>query len=600
MTRPLRVFGLAGAALVGLACTGGIDAAPTGPGGNVGPGGGNPSPGGNNPGPGGGNPGPTNPNGTPVTPPGPANPQAGSLDDSATVPGAAPLRRLTNLEYRNSIRDLLGVDIEAVKTAGFTGDVDSALSGFVRGGVLTGGTDARALMTASDALAQLATQKLDKLVPCAPLPTAAGEQDTCADKFIRAFGQRAFRRPLSSDEAAALSKLYKTQRTEVGLPFDQAIGVLVSAMLQTPYFLYHWELGPNTPVRDGNLARFNSWEMASRLSYLFWASMPDDKLFEAAAGNRLVSPEQISAEARRLLADDKARDAVRDFHYQWLEIGGLGDLPKDATYTNYSPAVAVAMGKETAAFVDSVFFGPKADGKLETLLTSRTSFVDASLAKVYGLAAPAGGLMKEVTLDPAQRAGILTQGSFLAVKADPDTSHPTKRGDAVQHRMLCLDLKVPDTLEVPPVADPNPNQTTRERFEVHGSAACAQACHQYLDPIGFAFENYDAIGAYRTTENNKPINASGQFTLKSGEIKFKNAVEMVAQLAKAPETAECMVKQWLRYAMRRHEQPSEDPSLRALETTFRTSGYDMRELMVALTKTRAFTHRALSAGEVAQ
>jgi hypothetical protein len=599
MTRPLRVLSLAGATLLGVACTGGIDAAPGyGPGANGNNGNGNGNGNGSSPG---GNVGPTNPNGTPVTPPGPSNPTAGSLDDSASVPGPAPLRRLTNLEYQNTVRDLLGVDVASIKTAGFTGDVDSALSGFVRGGTLTGGTDARALMTASDALAQLAVGKLDKLVPCTPLPTAAGEQDSCADKFIRQFGQRAFRRPLSNDEAAALSKLYKAQRTEVGLSFPESIGVLVSAMLQTPYFLYHWELGPNTPIKDGNLVRFNSWEMASRLSYLFWASMPDDQLYDAAAANRLVSPEQIAAESRRLLADDKAKDAVRDFHYQWLEIGGLGDLPKDATYTNYSPAVAQAMGKETAAFVESVFFGPKATGKLETLLTSTTSFVDASLAKVYGLTAPpAAGTMKEVTLDPAQRAGILTQGSFLAVKADPDTSHPTKRGDAVQHRMLCLDLKVPDTLEVPPVADPNPNQTTRERFEVHGSAACAQACHQYLDPIGFAFENYDAIGAYRTTENNKPINAAGEFSLPSGQIKFKNAVEMVGQLAKAPETADCMVKQWLRYALRRRELDTESPSLKALQATFRDSGHDMRELMVALTKTRAFTHRALSAGEVAQ
>jgi hypothetical protein len=596
MTRPLSVLGVVGAAaLLAVGCTGGIDAVPggKGPGGSSNGGGTVP----------GSNGGPLAPNGTPIPPPGPSNPQAGSLDDSATVPGAAPLRRLTMLEYQNTVRDLLGVSASDVKTTGFAGDQDSALSGFVRGGTLTGGNDARAMMTASDSLAQLAVGKLDKLVPCAPIPSGAGEQDACAEKFIRGFGLRAFRRPLSNDEVTALVNLYKTQRgPQVGLPFDQAIGVLVSAMLQTPYFLYHWELGPNAPTRAGELVRFNSWEMASRLSYLLWASMPDDTAFEAAAGNKLVSPEQIAAEARRLLADDRAKDAVRDFHYQWLEIAGLGDLPKDAEFINYSPAVAKAMGEETAAFVNSVFFGPKANGKLETLLTSSVSFVDAGLAKVYGMN-PAGmtaGAPKEVNLDPAQRAGILTQGSFLAVKADPGESHPTKRGDGVIHRVLCMDLKVPDTLEVPPVADPNPNQTTRERFEVHGSAACAQACHQFLDPIGFSFENYDAIGAYRTTENNKPVNAAGAFTLKSGEIKFKNAVEMVKLLAKAPETTDCMVKQWLRYALRRRELASEDPSLRALEASFRDSGYDMRELMVGLTKTRAFTHRALSAGEVGQ
>ena len=589
MIRARRVLGVLGATLLWVGCTGGIEdgrsgSSPGKPDGVV-PGGG----------PGTGGPGINQPG--PATP---TNPSAGALDDRTTVPGPAPLRRLTLLEYRNTIRDLLGVAESAVSTTGFSGDQDSALSGFVRGGTLTTGSDARAFMTSAEGVAQAAMERLDTLLPCGKVPTAAAEQDKCAGDFINQFGLRAFRRPLSAKESERLLALYKSQRgPEIGATFERAIGTLVATMLQTPYFLYHWELGPHAPQKDGALVRYNNYEIASKLSYLFWATMPDDKLFQAAKDGALTSPEQIATEARRLLSDERAKTSIRDFHMQWLEIGGLADLPKDPSLKDWTPAVAASMGKETAEFVSSIFFGPKATGKLSTLLTSSSSFIDGNLGKIYGVA-NAGADMKEASLPPQQRAGILTQGSFLAAKADPETSHPVKRADTIIHRLLCMELAPPANLEIPPVADPNPMQTTRERFDVHGKSACAEACHKILDPIGFAFENYDAIGAWRTMENGKPIDATGNVTIGSNNIKFTNAVELVTGLAKAPETASCVVKQYLRYTMRRKEIGSEDPSVKALEASFKASDGDLRELMVALTKTRAFTHRALSAGEVAQ
>jgi hypothetical protein len=592
MFRPLRVLGILGAALLGASCTGSI-----GDRGDV-PGNGGGTPGGGSTTPGGKDPGTTNPTGNPDPK---TNPTAGSLDDTATVPGAASPRRLTVLEYQNTIRDLLGVQSAAVPIAGFAADTEAALSGFVRGSTVSTSSDARALMTSTDAIGKLALDNLAKILPCSPVPTAAPAQDSCAETFITQFGMRAFRRPLAVKEVDRLKVLYKSLRApEAGATFEQSIAMMVSAMLQTPYFLYHWELGPNAPQKDGKLIRFNTYEMASRLSYLFWASMPDDKLFEAAKAGRLTSPEQISTEARRLLADERAKEGVRDFHFQWLEIQGLVDMPKDPDFKDYSPAVAKAMAEETSQFVASIFFGPKATGKLETLLTSSTSFVDPALAKVYGMTVTGTGT-REMALNPMQRAGILTQGSFLAVGADAGDSLPPRRGNAILHRALCKDLEPPQGLEIPPVADPNPMQTTRERFEVHGMLACAKSCHAFIDPVGFAFENYDAIGAYRATENNKPVDASGALALDSGTmLNFKNAIELVGQLAKAPETRDCMAKQWLRYALRRKELPTEEPSLAAIGAAFKSANLDMRELMVALTKTRAFTHRTLSAGEVAQ
>jgi len=573
MHRPLRRLGLVGFALAGIGCTGNID-----------------------PGAGDGNSGNNNMGGVkpPVGPMTPQNPMQGALADKDTVPGKNPLRRLTLLEYQNTVRDLLGISADEVSLAGLAADQESALSGYVKGSSLTTGQDARALMASAEGAAKAV--QLAKLLPCNGVPSAAAEQDACVGKFIQQFGLRAFRRPLSKSETDGLRKLYDDQRgPAVGATFEQAIVTMVSTILQAPAFLYHWELGPVTPIREGNLVRYNPYEIASKLSYLFWSTMPDEKLFELAGQGGLTAPDQIATEARRLISDQRARAAIVDFHFQWLEIIGLADMPKDPEYKDYSPAVAKAMTEETRAFVSEVFFGPKPT--LETLFTSTTSFVDAGLAKLYGTTVTGSGMQK-VVLDAKQRAGLLTQGSFLAVKADAGESLPPRRGDSVLHRALCIDLEVPPNIVVPAVAEPNPMQTTRERFDVHGKDSCAISCHSFIDPIGFAFENYDAVGAYRTTENNKPIDATGTVDLpKSGKVSFNNAIELSAFLAKAPETKDCMVRQWVRYGLGRREVAGEEPSFKALAQVFEQSGYNLREMLVAFTKTRAFTHRALTAGE---
>jgi hypothetical protein len=580
MHRPLRLLGLLGCALAGFACTGSID----------------PGAGGSNSG-NTGTTGPTgnhNPNETgPMTP---ANPMAGALGDDGTVPGANPLRRLTLLEYKNTVRDLLGVSAGDISLAGITSDQASGLSGFVSGGALTTGDDARAFMNAADSATKLLAGKLGNILPCNPVPADMAGQSTCIDQFIDKFGSRAFRRPIGPMETMGLRKLYDAQRgADVGASFEEAVTTLVGSILQSPAFLYHWELGPNAPIKDGQVIRYNPYEMASKLSYLLWATMPDDKLFQLASQGGLQSPDQIATEAQRLLADPRAKSAVEDFHFQWLEIAGLTDMPKVPSFTNYSPAVAQAMVNETNMFVDSVFFGPKPT--LETLFTSSASFADPGLAKLYGTTVSGTG-MQPANLDPMQRAGLLTEGSFLAVKSDADVTVPPRRGETVLHRALCIDLQIPPNLVVPAVMDPNPMQTTRQRFEQHSKDACAAACHPIIDPIGFAFEKYDAVGAFRTTENGQQVDSSGTVMLPmSGQVTFKDAIELSSILSKAPETRDCSVRQWMRYALGRREEATEDPSVKVLADSFKTSGYNMRELLVAITKTRAFTHRALSAGE---
>jgi hypothetical protein len=584
-------LGILGVSLLGLGCTGSVgDAKGPGPGGGPGDPGGNGGP-------------PMTPGGN-GGPPGPADPGAppGTLpSDDTTVPGTAPLRRLTRLEYVNTVRDLLGIgEVPAARLASFAADQESAASGFLRGGSVTAAPDARVLMLAAEELTALALPKVPMLLPCTPVPTANAEQDSCADKFLAGFGRRAYRRPLTDAELADLRALYRAQRApDIGGNFQQAVASTIAAMLQSPYFLYRWELGTAAPTKDGNLVRFNQHEMASRLSYLFWASMPDDKLFEAADAGKLSTADQIAVEAQRLLADPKAKEALTDFHLQWLNMVGLADMPKDPSLTDYTPAVVQAMLRETKEFVSSVFQGPKADGKLETLFTSKSSFADGPLARIYGIKDLQGSAMQPVTFNSAERAGLFTQATFLTTKADAIDSHPIKRGDVMLNKVMCIHLELPGNIMVPPLPEPKPGQTTRERVSIHSDSACA-TCHKMIDPVGFAFENYDAIGRYRSMEEGKTVDASGSFPLGAGPVTFKNAVEMLPQIAKSKEVQDCMVTMWWRYALRRQELTTEDPSLKLVREAFRLSGFDMRQLLVAFTRTRAFSHRMPSPDEVLQ
>jgi hypothetical protein len=327
--------------------------------------------------------------------------------------------------------------------------------------------------------------------------------------------------------------------------------------------------------------------------------MPDDKLFASADAGKLTTPDQVATEARRMLSDPKARIALNDFHIQWLRIGALGDLPKDPSLTDYSPEVAQSMLKETQEFVANLYQGPNSDGKLETLLTSPASFIDGNLAKIYGVKNIQGANMQPASFDPAQRAGLLTQGTFLTAKADAIDSHPIKRGDTVLESLLCMKLEVPGNITVPPLPEPKQGQTTRERVSVHSSAPCA-TCHVLIDPVGFSFENYDAIGRFRTMEEGKQVDASGSFSVGKDTVKFKNVLELLPALARSQEVRDCMVNQWWRYALRRQEQQSEDPSIKLVREAFRLSGNDLRELLVAFTRTRAFSHRQPSPDEVLQ
>ena len=501
-----------------------------------------------------------------------------------------PLRRLTRQEYGNAARDLLGGatvaldDIPADENVGpFASNTVTSLTDL--------GTEQYLESAEGLAAAAVATPAaLSALVGCDRSAPTAASDGTCASQFIDRFGARAFRRPLAADEKARYVGLYATTIAG-GAAFADGIRLVVEALLQSPNFLYHLELDA-TPPAAGTLVALDSYQLAARLSFFLWASVPDDVLMTAAAGGGLADPAALRTQVTRMLADARARDAIATFHAQWLDLGKLPATTKDPTlYPQFTPALLSAMQAETVAFVDDVLRA--GDGRLETLLTASYSILDGGLFDLYGVARPAGttGPVR-VALDPTRRAGLLTQASFLAAHAHENQTSPVARGVAIIRNVLCVALPDPpaNVNNAPP--DPAPGATTRERFAAHESVASCAACHTMIDGIGLGFESYDAVGAFRTTDAGKPVDASGN-VVAAPEIDgpFDGAVALAKELAGTKQVQQCVARQWFRFALGRLESATDGCSLQGLFDAFDASNHDVRQLLAAIATSDAFRYR---------
>jgi hypothetical protein len=340
-------------------------------------------------------------------------------------------------------------------------------------------------------------------------------------------------------------------------------------------------------------------QVASRLSYFLWASMPDAALFAAADAQQLLSPQQIQTQARRMLQSPRARAVIEDFHLRWL---GLDELPSvERSSPLFSPSLVRSMLEETRRFVGDAAFAPQGSG-LEQLLTASRGYVDPPLARLYGVAAPPGPALVPRDLDPRQRAGLFTQASFLTRYAEPTTSAPIARGRILRERLLCVDIPPPPPPADVPLPQPRPGETTRARVTatIASEAACS-ACHQLMDPLGFAFEHYDALGAWRATEEGLAVDSSGDVEPEydsGNHVKFADAVELMQALSRQPVVSQCLVTQWFRYAMHRREnEQGESTSLKAIHDVYRSARFDMRELLVAIASSVPFRFRAPATGE---
>ena len=496
--------------------------------------------------------------------------------------GPMPLRRLTHREYNNTVRDLLGVTSNPADQ--FPLDVDGLFL-FHRAGLVST-LDASTLRDAAEALVK--TLDIAKLLPCNP---SSGE-DACAASFITTFGAQAFRRPVATDESARLTALFKAARTTLMLDFNESIRVLVEAIVQSPEFLYRWELGNNVATLDGKVAKLTPYEVASRLSYFFWRSMPDKTLLDAAAKGSLKDTASVTEQAKRLLGDPRSKPIVSAFFDEWLGLEELPERPKDATiYPEFGEPLANAMLDENHAFIQNVVFG--ADSTFTALMTGTATNLSAAVAPIYG------GQSGALSLDPSQRAGLMTRAGFLTLTGSPTGSHPVKRGRKVYERFLCGVLPPPPN-NVPPPKPASAGGTTRDRFEEHDMNPCATGCHSLMDPLGYPFEHYDGIGRYRTMDNGLPVDSSTSVNLDGAMHSVADAVDLSKLLAASPTAQGCFTAQWARFAMLRDLTEADRYSIQTAQTDFTKNGLKVPDMLLSVAASRSFLYRGLAEGEAMQ
>jgi hypothetical protein len=503
----------------------------------------------------------------PVAPDAPLTCGAGQI-------GPSPLHRLTRLEYDNTIRDLLGEDLKLARE--FTADE--------RAGTFAGNSFApisemqfTQYATAAAAAADKAASLLPRLLPCDPAADAA----KCGAQFIRQFGRRAHRRPLDDAEVARYQKLFDLGRDGAGGDVANGVRLVVQAMLQSPNFIYLVE-GPGPLTQH---------QMAARLSYFLWNAPPDAQLSAAADAGELGTLPGLRQQARRLVADPRALAMVSDFHDQWLGLERLPKLQKDPMLYREFDGLRAAMIEETGRFVAEVMTAD--GGRLESLLAAPYAVVNGPLAALYG-ASGAGAEWRKVTLDPKQRAGLLTQAGFLSAHGALDGSSPIRRGLAVRERLLCAEVPVP-----PPGADQNipeltPSITTRQRFDKHRSDPSCAGCHELMDKLGYGFESYDGMGRFRTTENGVAVDDSGELIGTDIDGPFRGAPDLARKLAGSRQVQACATEQWFRYAFGRLETKLDRCVLDSLVKKFTAADLRVAELLLAIVESDGFrTYQAV-------
>jgi hypothetical protein len=502
--------------------------------------------------------------------------------------GVSPLRRMTAEQYRNSVRDLLMMpDAKTlVQTTDLPadGNIADRFSGNTVGALA--GLDADTYEGVAETLAAKAVANLTPLLPCQPSGGMA-----CATQFIQTFGKRAFRRPLTDAEVTRFTTVFSTGFT--GGTFAEGIKLVIQAMLQSPKFLYLIE--PIPADGAGKVLQLDGWATATRLSYFFLNSMPDAALFAAAEGNQLGTADQVAEQAGRLIKDSRFRDTLATFHNEWLELDALESADKDPMlFPTWTDALKAALGEQTQRFIAGVI--ADGDGKMATLLSANFSYLSGPLYDLYGATKPASTTdWAKVDLKADQRAGLLTHAGLLAGLAHENRTSYILRGKLVREAILCFDVPPPpagvDTSEMMV----SPTATAKQRAEMHRRNPSCATCHAAFDPIGFAFEGYDPIGRYRTTDaTGQPLDTEGELTGVSTALdgKVPNAVALAQKLATSDEAGQCVARMWMRFGLGRLEDDMDDAgSVAAAFQSMKDSGGSIPETLVAIARSDAFRHQ---------
>jgi hypothetical protein len=502
-------------------------------------------------------------------------------------PGRVTIRRLNVAEYDNTVRDLLGT---AQTPAASTFPDDAPQIGFDNNGDLQTLSPAQFALYQQAAVA-LATEAMTvgspqraKLVTC-DLSTGTA----CAQTLITSFGLRAFRRPLSAAEVSTFVTLMATAAT-AGATTDEQFQIVVQAMLESPNFLFRPELDPDPASLTPHV--LNPYEMASRLSYMVYRSMPDQALFTAAANGALSQPADLQAQIERMIADPKGVLAPT-FATMWLGMGGVTTQQFDASqFPEFTPALANSMNAEVMDFFNEFL---QKNEPVTQLLTANFSYLDSNLATLYGVPTPNGTGLVRATLTTPQRAGLLTMAGVLSVTSQPTRTSVVRRGAWVLGQLLCAPPPAPPP-DVPPFPSDMVSGSQKQILAMHRSNPACAACHDSMDNIGLAMENYDAVGAYRTTDNGVPIDASGMFTGAIAEPtgaqgpSFTGAVQLAAAVAADPRFPSCVAQNALSYSIGRAIVPSDTPYLSAIATGSNGS-LGMRDILMNVVASDTFRMR---------
>lgn len=507
------------------------------------------------------------------------------------------MRRLTHSQYNHTVRDLLGdqtLPANNFPKEDFIHGFKNQLEGQ---GIAP--LQAEAYGQAAERLAAGAFRAGDhrRLIPVKPTSATDG---AAADAFVRDFGRRAFRRPLTDSEAGTYARLLlgEANRTR---DFIGGAKLVVETMLQSPHFLFRVERGSSAP--------FEQYEIASRLSYFLWDTMPTGEMLEAAEKGEFATAAQVEKIARRMLDDPRAQASLHEFLAQWMRFDRLLSATRDRRrYREFNPEIAVAMAEETRRLFDHLVWQDK---NFMEFFTADYTFISSDLAKIYDLPAPAEEFARVSYPADSGRSGVLGQGTFLVLTSKPTETSPTARGLFVRNQFLGHEVPPPPpgvTAVLPVVTEASP-MTNRQRLDVHLNSEACSNCHRLIDPIGFGFEQYNAIGGFQKKmslmftpagrgDAARAAPATVELDLDTSayiqgidDSSFATPRELGRILAHSKTCQKCIVKQLFRYTFGREETERDQPVLDALLVKFRDSGFRFRELVVAMATSKLFLQK---------
>jgi Protein of unknown function (DUF1588)/Protein of unknown function (DUF1592)/Protein of unknown function (DUF1585)/Protein of unknown function (DUF1595) len=474
--------------------------------------------------------------------------------------------RLTREQYDNSVEAVLK-DTRRLARQGFSAE-GFGTSGFSTPGLVSA-LEAERMDTVASQLAEAVSSQCST--------------DACAKQYYGALAELAFRRPLKVAEQEDFDGIFQAARQANGQPVAESVRWVASAILQSPAFLYLGEPSEVPLPVEERREPVEAYALAARLSYFIWGTTPDAALLSAAKTGELQTAAQVAAQARRLLADPKATLSWHRFFDEWMRVQNVADLSRA------DPAFAAAKNDllpQWHAFIDGVLAG---DGTLTSLLTSSDVYVTPATAPLLQTPAPPSPLFR--TSLP-NRFGLLTQLAVLTAGANATEEDPIRRGKLVREQLLCQQLRAPPA-NIPPLPPVSLTATLRDRHEQHFALPQCRTCHALMDPIGYGFGNYDAVGRFQNQDaKGRPIDASGQLLeLTTGSLSFTGASGLAQALSTSDDVKQCVATQLMRFALGRGLEALDAPGETQARERFASAKFDLRELAIAIASSDAFRYR---------